>query len=90
MIVALVPAAGLSRRMGRPKLILDLEEPGRSVIAHVVEALREGGLTDVLVLAPPPDQAGARTLAEHATRAGPRSSLSTRRRPTCGRPSSAA
>jgi molybdenum cofactor cytidylyltransferase len=37
LIAAVVLAAGLSRRMGRPKLLLDL--CGRPVIRHTVEAL---------------------------------------------------
>ncbi len=47
-LVAIVPAAGLSRRMGQPKLLLDLA--GRTVIARVIEALREAGITRCLVV----------------------------------------
>jgi molybdenum cofactor cytidylyltransferase len=51
MIVALVPAAGRSVRMGRPKLVLPLH--GRTVIEHVVSTLRQGGVDRVLVVARP-------------------------------------
>ena len=48
---ALLPAAGASRRMGRPKLLLPFH--GRPLIAAVVDALRAGGAgTIVLVTAP--------------------------------------
>lgn len=47
-IVAIVPAAGHSRRMGQPKLLLKLDE--RTVIARVVEALRTAGIEKVLVV----------------------------------------
>jgi molybdenum cofactor cytidylyltransferase len=61
---ALVPAAGKSSRMGRPKLLLPLG--GRSVLAHVVEALRQGGLETILVVTAP----GASDLARQAEAAG--------------------
>jgi molybdenum cofactor cytidylyltransferase len=48
-IFAVVPAAGFSRRMGRPKLLLPLG--GRAVIARVLEALRGGGVDATYVLA---------------------------------------
>lgn len=47
-LVAIVPAAGLSRRMGQPKLLLDLA--GRTVISRVVEALRDAGIAHCLVV----------------------------------------
>ncbi len=51
MTVAILPAAGASRRMGRPKLLLPLR--GRPLIAATVDALRSGGAdTIVLVIAP--------------------------------------
>ncbi len=43
-----VPAAGLSRRMGRHKLLLDVE--GRTVIQRLVDALLTGGVESVHVL----------------------------------------
>jgi molybdenum cofactor cytidylyltransferase len=51
MTFAVVPAAGRSTRMGRPKLSLLLG--GRSVLEHVVAALREGGVAHILVVVGP-------------------------------------
>lgn len=51
MIAAIVPAAGHSRRMGEAKLALSVA--GRSVLAHVVAALRDGGAAPVLVVLGP-------------------------------------
>lgn len=51
MIFAVVPAAGRSTRMGRPKLALPLG--GRSVLEHLVTALRDGGADRVLVVVGP-------------------------------------
>jgi molybdenum cofactor cytidylyltransferase len=48
MTFALLPAAGKSARMGRPKLALPLA--GRPVLAHVCDALRLGGVGRVLVV----------------------------------------
>src|SRR5438093_812240 len=47
VIFAVVPAAGLSARMGRPKLALPLGD--RTVLAHVVGALKAGGVEHVVV-----------------------------------------
>lgn len=51
MIAGLIPAAGHSRRMGRPKLALPLL--GQPLLAHVVTALRDGGADPVLVVLGP-------------------------------------
>jgi molybdenum cofactor cytidylyltransferase len=51
MIFAVVPAAGLSSRMGRPKLSLPLGSS--SVLEHVVSALRSGGCNEVVVVVGP-------------------------------------
>ncbi len=51
MIVAVVPAAGHSSRMGRPKLSLPLGD--RSVLEHVVAALLAGGADQVVVVVGP-------------------------------------
>jgi molybdenum cofactor cytidylyltransferase len=48
MTLALLPAAGKSVRMGRPKLALPLA--GRPVLAHVFDALRSGGVKRVVVV----------------------------------------
>lgn len=68
MIVAIVPAAGLSVRMGRPKLILELG--GSAVIVKVVRALLDGGADRVLVVTAPSDQDGAERIAELVEQAG--------------------
>jgi molybdenum cofactor cytidylyltransferase len=68
MRFALIPAAGKSRRMGRPKVSLPLG--GRVVLEHVIAALQEAGIQDILVvlgpqvseLAPLVQQSGARVL----------------------------
>jgi molybdenum cofactor cytidylyltransferase len=68
MTFAVIPAAGHSVRMGRPKLALPLGE--RTVLEHVVAALREGGVERILVvvgphvsqLAPLAERAGAHVL----------------------------
>src|SRR4029453_15228206 len=46
-----VLGGGLSRRMGHPKLLLDLD--GRPVIHHTVSALAAAGLEDLVVVGPP-------------------------------------
>ncbi|HMF12306.1 MAG TPA: nucleotidyltransferase family protein [Gemmataceae bacterium] len=51
MIFAVVPAAGKSVRMGRPKLTLPLG--GRTVLECVVSALRTAGVEHVLVVLGP-------------------------------------
>jgi molybdenum cofactor cytidylyltransferase len=51
MILGLLPAAGKSVRMGRPKLSLPLG--GSTVLEQVVAALRRGGVEHVLVVAAP-------------------------------------
>ena len=60
MTAAIVLAAGLSRRMGRPKLLLELE--GRPIIRHAVERVISAGISEVLVVAPPEHEALARAL----------------------------
>ena len=68
VIAAVVPAAGLSTRMGRPKLLLDVG--GQPLIVRVVQALRDGGADPVVVVAPPTDQSGAKELANFASQSG--------------------
>jgi molybdenum cofactor cytidylyltransferase len=58
---AIVLAAGLSRRMGRPKLLLELK--GRPVIRHAVERVIAAGLHPVLVVTGAEHDALARALA---------------------------
>jgi len=54
MAVALLPAAGASRRMGRPKLLLPFR--GRPLIAAVVDALRAGGVGAIVLVTAPEDE----------------------------------
>jgi molybdenum cofactor cytidylyltransferase len=51
MSFAVLPAAGKSTRMGRPKLALPLGS--RTVLEHVVQALQTGGVEQILVVAGP-------------------------------------
>jgi molybdenum cofactor cytidylyltransferase len=51
MTFALIPAGGKSTRMGRPKLALPLA--GRTVLEHVIAALRGAGVEQVLVVVGP-------------------------------------
>jgi molybdenum cofactor cytidylyltransferase len=62
MIVAVIPAAGESKRMGRPKLILPIG--GRALIAQVVAALRNGGVEKVIVVTPPRGIPASQIIAE--------------------------
>jgi len=48
MPFALIPAAGKSRRMGRPKITLPLGE--RTVLEHVISALQKAGIEHILVV----------------------------------------
>jgi molybdenum cofactor cytidylyltransferase len=61
---ALLPAAGASQRMGRPKLLLPLG--GQTVLERVVTALNAAGVARTLVVVGPAGQA----LRESAERAG--------------------
>ena len=61
MIAGVVLAAGLSRRMGRAKLLLALE--GRAVIRRTVEGVLASGLNPVVVVTGSEHQALAGSLA---------------------------
>lgn len=63
-LFALLPAAGLSRRMGTPKLALCLH--GRTVLERAIDAVRQGGAEQVLVVLAP----HVAFLAEIASAAG--------------------
>ncbi len=52
--MAILPAAGASRRMGRPKLLLPVG--GRPMVAGVVEALKKGGVETILLVTAPGDE----------------------------------
>ncbi len=60
----LIPAAGKSRRMGRPKLTLPLG--AKTVLEHVLSAVRSAGVLEVLVVVAP----DAHELAQLAATAG--------------------
>lgn len=47
-VAAIVPAAGLSRRMGSCKQLLDLG--GRTVLARCIETLQAGGIAEIVVV----------------------------------------
>ena len=64
MIAAIVLAAGLSRRMGRPKLALPWLDT--TVIGRVVNVLNEAGVADIVVVT-----GGARQEVEQALREAP-------------------
>src|SRR5262245_42482677 len=61
MITAIVLAAGLSRRMGRPKLLLPVE--GRPVIRHTVDRLLAAAMGEVIVVVGPEHEAIREALA---------------------------
>jgi molybdenum cofactor cytidylyltransferase len=67
-IAAIVPAAGRSQRMGRPKLLLTIA--GQSMLAHIVKSLRTGGAGRVVVVAPPSDSEEGPAVAAEARAVG--------------------
>jgi molybdenum cofactor cytidylyltransferase len=67
MIAAIVPAAGRSIRMGRPKLLMVFD--GESLIHRVVTALRKGGAGRIVVV-PPVGAPEAADIADEASAAG--------------------
>jgi molybdenum cofactor cytidylyltransferase len=52
--VAVLPGAGASRRMGRPKLLLPYR--GGTLVGAVVEALRGGGVSTIVLVTSPEDE----------------------------------
>ncbi len=68
MIAAIVPAAGLSTRMGRPKALLPID--GRPLVVRVIEALMNGGVDVVVVVVPPSDRAESAEITRLAEQAG--------------------
>lgn len=60
-VFAIVPAAGRSRRMGTPKLLLPVA--GRTVIAHVIAALQRARVHEIVVVIHPDDTELAREVA---------------------------
>lgn len=55
MTLALIPAAGASRRMGRPKLLLPYGTS--TILGSLASALRAGGASPVVIVAAPDDAA---------------------------------
>jgi len=53
VIALLLLAAGLARRMGQPKVFLELE--GRALLLHALERLRHDAIGDVVVVVGPGD-----------------------------------
>lgn len=53
MTLAIVPAAGASRRMGRPKLLLPFGNT--TILGALAAALRAGGASPVVIVAAPDD-----------------------------------
>jgi molybdenum cofactor cytidylyltransferase len=64
MTLAIVPAAGASRRMGRPKLLLPYGTS--TIVGSLASALRAGGASPVVIVAAPGDT----ELQEHARSLG--------------------
>jgi len=52
--LAILPAAGASRRMGRPKLLLPYH--GKPIVAGIVDALRSGGVNQIVLVTSPGDE----------------------------------
>jgi molybdenum cofactor cytidylyltransferase len=67
-IPAIVPAAGKSRRMGQPKMLLPFG--GQPLIGRVVRALLDGGAEPVVIVAPPADAPEGPAVAEAGRQAG--------------------
>lgn len=53
-LLAIIPAAGKSRRMGQPKLLLNIA--GQTVISRVLAALKQAGVLRILVVVRPSDE----------------------------------
>lgn len=67
VIPAIVLAAGASSRMGQPKALLPTA--GRSFVRRILETLREGGVTDAVVVVRPEADAVAREVVAAGGRA---------------------
>lgn len=65
-VAAILLAAGASRRMGVCKQLLELR--GKTVLAHCLEALLAGGITEVVVVVAPDGGAVAQAAAAYPVR----------------------
>ena len=63
-IVGVVLAAGQSRRMGRPKALLQCGPGGETFVTRLIRALVEAGIRDVVIVSRPGDAALAAAVAE--------------------------
>jgi len=63
-IVGVVLAAGQSRRMGRPKALLQCGPGGETFVIRLIRALVEAGIRDVVIVSRPHDAALAAAVAE--------------------------
>lgn len=61
-LFAIVPAAGLSRRMGQPKLIMEIG--GKTVIERLLTTLSHPAIQETVVVVRQSDQALSRTIEE--------------------------
>jgi molybdenum cofactor cytidylyltransferase len=68
MVPGLVLAAGSSTRMGRDKALLPCGRAGRTFVATLIAALRDGGIDDVLVVGRPADGALRAEVEAHGAR----------------------
>ena len=68
MVPGLVLAAGSSSRMGRDKALLTCGPGSLTFVASVIEALRAGGVDDVLVVGRPEDDALREEVDAHRAR----------------------
>lgn len=68
MIPAIIPAAGLSLRMGSPKPLLPIE--GEALLERIIRALARGGAGPILAVIPPRDRPESRTLEGLVASAG--------------------
>jgi molybdenum cofactor cytidylyltransferase len=66
MAIAILPAAGSSRRTGRPKLLLPYR--GGTVVGSLVQALRDGGIAEIVLVTAPDDEALRAWAAQTAVR----------------------
>ncbi|MFL6201609.1 MAG: NTP transferase domain-containing protein [Thermoanaerobaculia bacterium] len=55
MAIAILPAAGASRRMGRPKLLLPFRDG--TILGSLIQALRAGGVSEIVLVVAPGEEA---------------------------------